>query len=124
MVTARRTDLARVVLPRSRSNDVGRAALIGPCRTIDGRASIVFVPAVSHPLIHPAAHVIKTEGVGSETAGFGWTRGVVDLAASLAIDHAALQLVAPPISRLRAATRGVFPFRLARQPEPTMCRLR
>src|SRR4249919_3372708 len=32
-----------------------------------------------------------------------------------AIDHALLKLIAPPVSGLRAAARGIFPFSFARQ---------
>src|ERR1700751_5777563 len=100
-----------------------RAVAFDPRRTIDGRTPIIFVPAVGHPLINPAAHVIKTEGVGFETACFGGMRRVVALAAPLAVGHAALYVLAPPIAGLRAAPRGVFPFSLAQQPEPAVCAL-
>ena len=38
-----------------------------------------------------------------------------NVAAVPAIDHAVLKLIAPPVSGLRAAARGVFPFSFARQ---------
>src|SRR5262245_26952920 len=100
-----------------------RAVAFDPHRTIDGRAPIIFVPAVGHPLINPLAHVIKTEGVGCEAAGSGRMYASVKLAVPLAVGHAAPYYLAPPIAGLRAAPCGVFPFSLDQQPETAVCRL-
>src|SRR6266436_3164298 len=95
---------------------MGGAFRIEPGRAIARCALIVLVPAILDPLIDAAAHVVETERIGQEAAGLQRLLGVVGLVAPLAIGHALLRMVAPPVARYAAAARRVFPLRLARQP--------
>ena len=76
---------------------------------------IVSVPAVFDPLIDGATHIKQPKRIWLQAADLdrlvdGW-----NVAAVLAIDHAGLKLIPPPVSGLRAAARRIFPFSLSRQ---------
>src|SRR5690349_18413585 len=86
-----------------------------PCRTVRRCADIVLVPAILDPLVDAAAHIIQPERIGPEAADLGWLLDRGEVCASLAIGHAGNQLLAPPVSCLRSAAGGVFPFGLRRQ---------
>src|SRR5262245_48864586 len=117
MVTASGARIARVVLPRTRPNDVRKTAVIDPRRAIGRRALIVPVPAVRDPLVDATAHVEQAEGVCLKAPDLQELRRVAGIVASLAVGHADAHLVAPPeLGRLSAARR-IFPFGFARQPE-------
>src|SRR6185437_17074318 len=62
-----------------------------------------------------AADVMEAERVGRQGADLGWMRRVVWAAASLADGEPWFHRVAPPVARLGAAARRVFPFGLAGQ---------
>src|SRR4051812_48015133 len=97
-----------------------RAVPAGPCRAVTGCALIGPAPAVLDPLIDPAPHVVEAERVRLEAADLPRLLGR-EVTAILASRHARLELVAPPIFRLRPAARGVFPFGFARKPIRLLC---
>lgn len=82
---------------------------------------IIPVPAILHPLINAAAHVVKPERVWFETAGVDRLLRGGNVGAALAIGQAGLELIAPPELRLRSAACGVFPFGLAWKPIGSVC---
>ena len=79
------------------------------------------MPAVLHPLIDTATHIMQSERIWPEAADLNWLLNVSDVSAIAAIDHARSKLVTPPILCLRAAACGVFPFGFAWQPICLSC---
>jgi hypothetical protein len=77
---------------------------------------IILVPTILYPLIDTTTHVMQPKRIGLETADLDWLLGDCNVIAVLAIGHAGLKLVAPPVLRLRAPTGGIFPFGFAWQP--------
>src|SRR5437868_1963483 len=73
------------------------------------------MPAILHPLVDATTHVIQPKRICPETADLDGLFGGRFASAVLAIGHARLKLVAPPIFGLRSTAGGIFPFRLARQ---------
>jgi hypothetical protein len=74
------------------------------------------VPTILYPLIDAATHIIQPERIWRKTADLDWLLGGCNVIAVLAIGHAGLKLVAPPVLGLRAAAGGIFPFGFAREP--------
>src|SRR5712672_4223065 len=93
-----------------------RAAALDPWRAVRWSALIILVPAVLYPLIDAATHVIQPERIRLEAAYLDRLLDGRDVSAILAIGHAGLKLVAPPVLGLRASTRGIFPFGFAWDP--------
>src|SRR5712691_13365513 len=93
-----------------------RAAALDPWRAVRRGALIILVPTVLYPLIDAATHVIQPERIRLEAADLDRLLGGRDVGAILAIGHAGLKLVAPPVLGLRTCTRGVFPFGFAWEP--------
>src|SRR5262249_49681249 len=91
-------------------------ALAGrPRGAVLGGAAIIIVPAILDPLGGIAGGVEQSERIGRKASG--GDRRLPGIAAALAtIGEATADVAAPPISRLGAGTRRVFPFCLARQP--------
>src|SRR5262249_48791760 len=87
-----------------------------PWRTIRRSAVIAPVPAILHPLVDAAAHVVQPKRVWLEAADLDRLLSRRDVRAVLAIGHALLKLVAPPVARLRSPARRLLPSRCARQP--------
>ena len=85
-----------------------------------GGALVVFMPAVLYPLIDAATHIVQAERIWLKAADLDRLLGGGDVGAILTIGHARLRLIAPPVPRLRACPRSVFPFSLGRQAVP-MC---
>src|ERR1700722_7552715 len=73
------------------------------------------MPAVLYPLIDAAAHIVQAKRVWLEAADLGRLLDAGSVGAILAIGHTRLKLIAPPVLRLRASSRGIFPFSLARK---------
>src|SRR5262249_45061825 len=117
VITARGSNVARIVSPRAGTNDVGEARGFKPGRTIGRGALVVLVPAIRDPLVDAAPHVMEAERVRLEAAPGPRLRGVIGLVASLAVGRVGSKLVAPPEFRSRAAARGVLPFGFTRKPE-------
>src|SRR3981189_2537459 len=115
-IAVRRPHIARVILPGPGPNDMRRAAALDPWRAVRRSALIILVPTVLYPLIDAATHVIQPERIRLETADLDRLLGGRDVSAILAIGHAGLKLVAPPVLGLRASTRGIFPFGFAWEP--------
>src|ERR1700676_5399275 len=115
-VAIRRPHIARVILPGARPDDVRCAVSPDPRRTVHRSALIIFVPAILYPLIDPTAHIVQSKWIGFKTADLDRLVGRCDVGAILAICHAGLQLVAPPILGLGSSSRGIFPFGFARKP--------
>src|SRR5215469_7934720 len=117
VITVRGSNITRIILPRSRADNVRKAVVIYPRRTFRRCTLIILMPAIGHPLIDIAAHIIEAEGVRLETADLQRSRGVVGFIASFTIGHIRLKLIAPPKLSFSAATRSVLPFGFAREPE-------
>ena len=86
-----------------------------PRRTILGRAAIIIVPAILHPLRRVACGVVKTIGVRlirTDRRRLLRSAGIALPAVRLAGAHVA----APPIGGVRPTSGGIFPFGFARQP--------
>src|SRR5215831_2236124 len=79
------------------------------------------MPTILHPLINAAAHVVKPKWIWLEAADLDGLFGGSDVSAVLAIGHAGLELIAPPVLRLRSASRGIFPFGFAWEPIGLVC---
>src|SRR6516164_8402369 len=77
---------------------------------------IAPVPAILHPLVDAAAHIVQPERIWLEAADLDRLFSNRDIRAVLAIGHALLKLVAPPIPCLLPPARRVFPFGFAWQP--------
>src|SRR5215203_1305713 len=102
--------IARVFPPGARTDNARGALVLDPRRTVRRSALIIFVPAVLDPLIDAAAHIEQPKRIWLQAADLDRLVGDQNVAAVLAIDHAGLKLIAPPVSGLRAAARGIFPF--------------
>src|ERR1043166_3505417 len=87
--------VACVVLPGAGAQHVRRAVATEPGRAVGRRALIRLVPAILHPLVDPASHVVQAEWIGLEAADLDGLFGA-GIAAILAGGHAMLDLVAPP----------------------------
>src|SRR5262245_43601030 len=103
VVAIGRTDIACVILPGTGANDMGAAVASGPDRAVGRRPLVIPVPAILDPLIDPAAHVVQAERIGPGTADLDRLVGGGVTAAILATGIARLQLVTPPVFRLRSA---------------------
>src|ERR1700745_155960 len=114
-VAARRAQIGRIVLPGAAPQHVLAAIVALARQAVRRRAVIILVPAIGHPLRHIAAHVVKPEGGGGKAPDVYGMMGIIRLAAALAGGDAGPHFVAPPILRLRAAARRIFPLGLARQ---------
>ena len=97
---------------------------LGPRRTVRRSSLVILVPAVLHPLIDAATHIIQPKRIWLEAADLERLLGGCDVSAILAIGHVGLKLVAPPVFCLRASTRGIFPFGFARKPIGFVGRIR
>src|SRR5689334_21782916 len=82
------------------------------------------MPAIRHPLMDVAAHIIEAKGVRLETPDLQRLRSVVGFIASLTICRISLQLVAPPKFSSSTPTRSVLPFGFAWKPERFVRHLR
>ena len=91
------------------------AVAFDPCRTVCRGALVVFMPAVLYPLINAATHIVQAKRIWSEAADLDRLLGAGNVDAILAIGHTCLQLIAPPVLRLRACSRSIFPFSLTRK---------
>src|ERR1700743_618913 len=111
-----RPDIACVVLPRARADNVRWAVRANPRRTVCRGALVSLVPAVLYPLIDTTTHVIEPKWIRLEIANLDGLVADRDVGAILAVGHAGLQLVAPPVFRLRSSARGIFPFGFAWEP--------
>ena len=90
VIAAGGANITRIVFPGSGTDDVRRAVVINPSRTIRRCALIIVVPAIGYPLIDIAAHIVQTEGVRLETADLQRLRSVVGFITSFAIGHVCL----------------------------------
>src|SRR6202158_1395199 len=103
-------DIPRIIPPGTRP-DAGRGALaLDPCRTVRRSALVVLVPAILYPLIDAAAHIVQSKRIWLEAADLDRVLGGRGVGAILAIGHAGLKLIAPPVLCLRASARRIFPF--------------
>src|SRR5215210_4657991 len=94
---------------------MGGALALDPRRAICWRTLVISVPAILHPLVNAATHVMQSKRIWRKTANLDRLLGGCDVGAILAIGHAGLELVTPPILGLRAATRPILPFGFRRQ---------
>ena len=78
---------------------------------------IVVMPAISHPLVDIAAHVIEAERIRLETADIQGLRRLVGFIAAFAIGHCSLELVAPPKLAFRPPAGGVLPLGFGWKPK-------
>ena len=63
----RRAEVPRIVAPGAAAQNAG-SARSGSCRSVSRCAIVIRGPAILHPLIHVAVHVMETEGVRCITA--------------------------------------------------------
>src|ERR1700680_5021776 len=69
--------------------------------------------AVLHPLIDAATHIIQPKRIWLKAADLDRLLGGYRVSAILAIGHAGLKLVAPPVLCLCASARCILPFGFA-----------
>src|SRR5262249_1538302 len=119
-IATRRARIAWIIAPRAPAQDPLVAGRRVPCRAVFRRTGIVLVPAVRHPLGNASGHVVETKGVRREAPSLHRQTRIGGVATALAIRHPGRDMVAPPIFRGCPSPRGVFPFRLRRQPIPTV----
>ena len=74
---------------------------------------MIFVPTVLDPLIDSAPHIIQSKWIWLRATDFDRLLGGCDVRAILAVGHAGLKLVAPPVLCLRASACRIFPFGFA-----------
>src|SRR2546430_11390510 len=87
-----------------------------PWGAVGWRPHIAVVPAVRRPLPGIAQHAEQAEWIRRKAVHVGQITIVERTTAAIAVRIAFAQFVTPPASSCRAAPRGVFPFRLAREP--------
>src|SRR5262249_60859414 len=107
--------IARVAVEGAAAQDALPALAAGPGRAVGGRAAIVVVPAILHPLGRVAGSVEQPERVCRKAAGRN--RLLAGPAAAVtAIGQTDAEGSAPPERGLGSAAGGIFPFGFARQP--------
>src|SRR5690242_19712023 len=89
---------------------MGAALALDPCRAIRRSTLVVSVPAVLDPLIDATPHIVQSKRICPEAADLDRLLRSRDIGAILAVGHAGLQLIAPPIFRLGTTARRIFPF--------------
>src|ERR1700730_6212105 len=92
------------------------AGALNPWRPVRRGALIILVPAILYPLIDAATHIIQPKRIWPKAPDLDWLLGGCNVSAVLAIGHARLKLVAPPVLCLRATTGGIFPLCFAWEP--------
>src|SRR5207249_3218232 len=115
LIAAGGADVGGLAFPRPAAQYAGGALRVEPRLATGWGALIVLVPAILHPLVDAAAHIVETKRIGQEAADLQRLLGIVGLVATLAVGNALLRLVAPPIFARRRAACRVFPFGFARQ---------
>src|SRR5262245_41225048 len=110
----RRAHVARLAVERAAAQHALSALAGRPRGTVLWGAAIIVVPAILDPLGSIAGSVEQPERIGRKTSG--GDRLLPGIAAALAaIGKAAADVAPPPIGRLGAGARRIFPFRLAGQ---------
>ena len=117
MITVGGSNIIGIVFPRSRANDTRQAIVFYPSRTVRRRALIVLVPAISHPLMDIAAHIIEAKWIWLEAADLQRLGRLVGFIAALTIGHRGLGLLAPPKLASSAPTGRILPFGFGRKPK-------
>src|SRR5262245_54291558 len=86
-----------------------------PSRAVVGRATIIVIPAIFHPLGHIACGVEKAESIRLERPDRGRSLRLASIALP-AVCLTGAHLASPPVRGIRSGAGGVFPFRFGGKP--------
>src|SRR5260370_5310324 len=86
-----------------------------PSRAVIGRATIIVIPAIFHPLGHIACGVEKAETIGLERPDRSRSLRLAGIALP-AVRLTGAHVASPPVRSIRSGAGGVFPFRFGRKP--------
>src|SRR5262249_59944988 len=113
--TRRRTQIPRLTVERPAAQYMHATLTAHPSRAVMGRATIIVVPAIFHPLGHIARGVVEAEAIGLERPDGGRPLRLASIA--LPADRlSGAQVASPPVSNIRSSAGGVFPFRFGGKP--------
>src|SRR5262249_8316604 len=113
--TRRRTQIPRLTVERPAAQYMHATLTAHPSRAVMGRATIIVVPAIFHPLGHIARGVVEAEAIGLERPDGGRPLRLASIALP-AVRLSGAHVASPPVSSIRSGAGGVFPFRFGGKP--------